>query len=107
MAAARKQVPVVAENLIDTMEGQDMRAAYDGYGSCPLTVERGKIVLAEFGYGGKVIPTFPTWMLNGKQPTRRAWMLKADILPGIYWQAMLKGREWLAAPKPLAEVEAE
>jgi hypothetical protein len=28
-------------------------AHYDGYGSCPLTVERGKIVLAEFGYGGK------------------------------------------------------
>ncbi|MGB1666071.1 MAG: beta-lactamase hydrolase domain-containing protein [Pseudohongiellaceae bacterium] len=107
MAAARKQVPVVAENLIDTMEGRDMRAAYDGYGSCPLTVERGKIVLAEFGYGGKVIPTFPTWLLNGKQPTRRAWTLKADILPSIYWQAMLKGREWLAAPKPLAEVEAE
>jgi sulfide:quinone oxidoreductase len=54
-----------------------------------------------------VIPTFPTWLLNGKQPTRRAWTLKADILPSIYWQAMLKGREWLAAPKPLAEVEAE
>ena len=107
MAAARKQVPVVAENLTDTMEGRDMRAAYDGYGSCPLTVERGKIVLAEFGYGGKVIPTFPTWLLNGKQPTRRAWTLKADILPSLYWQAMLKGREWLAAPKPLAEVEAE
>ena len=78
MAAARKQVPVVAENLIDTMEGRDMRAAYDGYGSCPLTVERGKIVLAEFGYGGKVIPTFPTWLLNGKQPTRRAWTLKVE-----------------------------
>ncbi len=34
-------------------------AVYDGYGSCPLTVERGKIVLAEFGYGGKRLPSFP------------------------------------------------
>jgi hypothetical protein len=34
-------------------------AHYDGYGSCPLTVERGKIVLAEFGYGGKLLPSFP------------------------------------------------
>jgi sulfide:quinone oxidoreductase len=107
MAAARKQVPVVAQNLVDTLEGRPLRAAYDGYGSCPLTVERGKIVLAEFGYGGKIIPTFPTWVFEGKQPTRRAWMLKKDILPGIYWKAMLKGREWLATPEQLEKLQAE
>ena len=28
-------------------------------GSRPLTVERGKIVLAEFGYGGKIVAQFP------------------------------------------------
>ena len=106
MAAVRKQVPVVAQNLIDTMNGKEVHAAYDGYGSCPLTVERGKIVLAEFGYGGKIIPTFPTWMLEGKQPTRRAWILKKDILPGVYWHAMLKGREWLAGPKELKEMQS-
>ncbi|MFX4221905.1 MAG: hypothetical protein ACMVO3_13515 [Thalassobaculum sp.] len=39
-------------------EGAGM-AHYDGYGSCPLTVERGKIVLAEFGYGGKAAAEFP------------------------------------------------
>ena len=49
---------------------------------------------------------YPT-MTDGKQPTRRAWTRKADILPSIYWQAMLKGRELLAAPNPLAEVEAK
>ena len=36
-----------------------MTGTYDGYGSCPLTVERGKVVMAEFGYGGKLLPTFP------------------------------------------------
>jgi hypothetical protein len=30
-----------------------------GYGSCPLTVDLGRVVLAEFGYGGKQLPTFP------------------------------------------------
>jgi sulfide:quinone oxidoreductase len=69
-------------------------------------VERGKIVLAEFGYGGKIIPTFPTWMLQGKKPTRRAWALKKDILPSIYWGAMLKGREWLAGPEELEKTRA-
>jgi len=62
-------------------------------------------VLAEFGYGGKLLPSFPTWLLEGTKPTRMAWILKADILPPIYWHAMLKGREWLAAPKNLSDVE--
>jgi len=101
LAAVRKQVPVVAQNISDTLNDKPLHAGYDGYGSCPLTVERGKIVLAEFGYGGKILPSFPTWMLQGTQPTRAAWMLKKDILPGIYWHAMLKGREWMAGPADL------
>ncbi len=56
-AAARKQAPVVVENLIAQLSGRKLDYAYDGYGGCPLTVERGKIVLAEFGYGGKLMPT--------------------------------------------------
>ena len=75
------------------------RAIYDGYGSCPLTVERGKIVLAEFGYGGKRLPSFPSWLINDIEPSRLAWYLKERVLPPIYWQAMLKGREPLAKPK--------
>lgn len=78
-----------------------MRAVYDGYGSCPLTVERGKIVLAEFGYGGKLLPSFPKWLVDGTRPSRLAWHLKSEILPEIYWQGMLKGHEWLAAPHHL------
>jgi sulfide:quinone oxidoreductase len=106
MAAVRKQVPVVAENIISALNDKPLRAGYDGYGSCPLTVEKGKIVLAEFGYGGKLIPSFPEWVLKGTQPTRAAWMLKKDILPGIYWKAMLKGREWMAGPADLDKLRA-
>ena len=105
MAAVRKQVPVVADNVMSAMNNRALEAGYDGYGSCPLTVERGKIVLAEFGYGGKLLPSFPTFLLNGSQATRTAWILKKDILPGIYWHAMLKGREWLAAPKALKSLK--
>jgi sulfide:quinone oxidoreductase len=78
-AAARKQAPVVAENIAIDMGliKRKGNAVYDGYGSCPLTVERGKIILAEFGYGGKLM----------------------RILPPIYWKAMLKGHEWMAKPK--------
>jgi sulfide:quinone oxidoreductase len=97
-AAARKQAPVVAVNLLCQLAGRGPRAGYDGYGSCPLTVERGKIVLAEFGYGGKLMPSFPEWLVDGTKPARLSWMLKADVLPWIYWNGMLRGREWLAGP---------
>jgi len=56
------------------------------------------VAFAEFGYGGKLLPTFPKWLLDGSHPSRLAWLLKERILPPIYWQGMLKGREWLAAP---------
>ena len=100
-AAVRKQAPVVAENVLMALQGQAARAIYDGYGSCPLTVERGKIVLAEFGYGGKLLPSFPSWLLEGREPSRLSWLLKEKMLPWLYWEAMLKGREWLAAPQLL------
>ncbi|WP_127144530.1 bifunctional protein tyrosine phosphatase family protein/NAD(P)/FAD-dependent oxidoreductase [Pelagibacterium montanilacus] len=100
-AAARKQAPVVAENLLADIGKHDgsERAIYDGYGSCPLTVEKGKIVLAEFGYGGKRMPSFPKWLIDDLKPSRLAWFLKEKLLPPIYWNAMLKGREPLAKPK--------
>jgi sulfide:quinone oxidoreductase len=99
MEAVRKQAPVVAHNIVNKFSGNSSTVNYDGYGSCPLTVERGKIVLAEFGYGGKLIPTFPKWLNDGTKPTKLAWLLKASILPAVYWHGMLKGREWLARPK--------
>lgn len=101
-AAARVQAPVVAENLIDDIDNKSPTAIYNGYGSCPLTVERGKIVLAEFGYGGTILPTLPKWLINGKKPSRLAWLLKEQILPPIYWKAMLRGKEWLAKPEKVS-----
>ncbi|MEH6757327.1 MAG: FAD/NAD(P)-binding oxidoreductase [Parasphingorhabdus sp.] len=98
MAAVRKQAPIVAVNALAALEGKSPVADYDGYGSCPLTVERGKVVLAEFGYGGKLLPSFPTWLIDGTKPSRLSWLLKDTILPPVYWHGMLKGREWMVKP---------
>ncbi|WP_286791303.1 bifunctional protein tyrosine phosphatase family protein/NAD(P)/FAD-dependent oxidoreductase [Thalassospira sp. UBA4513] len=98
-AAARKQAPVVAENVVADIDGKSPVAQYDGYGSCPLTVERGRIVLAEFGYGGTLLPSFPKWLIDGTKPSHLAWLLKEKLLPPIYWKAMLRGKEWLAKPE--------
>jgi sulfide:quinone oxidoreductase len=100
-AAARIQAPIVAENIAADIAGGGAVAQYNGYGSCPLTVERGKIVLAEFGYGGVMLPSFPKWLVDGTTPTRAAWFLKEKLLPPIYWKAMLRGKEWMAKPEKI------
>jgi sulfide:quinone oxidoreductase len=97
-AAARMQAPVVAHNLVNAVNEGNKQSLYNGYGSCPLTVEKGKIVLAEFGYGGKLLPSFPNWFINGLKPTKTAWIFKERFLPEIYWSLMLKGHEWLIKP---------
>jgi sulfide:quinone oxidoreductase len=90
-AAVRKQAPVVARNLVHAIRGQEMEAGYDGYASCPLTTVRGKAIIAEFIYGGKVTPTLP---LDPAKERRLGWWIKATGLPLFYWNYMLKGHEW-------------
>ncbi len=87
-AAVRLQSPVIVDNLLAAMQEKAMPRTYDGYGSCPLTVAIGKIVLAEFAYGGKVTPSFP---LDPRVPRRSMWYLKTKFLPWLYWSHMLKG----------------
>ena len=90
-AAVRLQAPVVVRNLLSRLDGTMLSAVYDGYGSCPLTTGYGKVVLAEFGYGGKVTPSFP---LDPRVPRFSAWLLKQNFLPYMYWNWMLKGSEF-------------
>jgi sulfide:quinone oxidoreductase len=95
-SAVREQVVVVARNVLAARDGKPLPSQYDGYGACPLTVERGKVVLAEFGYEGKLMPTFP---LDPTVPRRLAWQMKTILLPWLYWNGILKGREWLTQAK--------
>ncbi len=90
-AAVRKQSPVVVRNLLHAMANHEVEAGYDGYASCPLTTARGKAILAEFVYGGKVTPTLP---LNPALERWVNWWIKKTGLPLFYWHYMLKGHEW-------------
>ena len=87
-AAVRKQAPVVVQNILALRENKPMPASYNGYGSCPLTVGYGKLILAEFGYDNKVMETFP---FNQAKPRWTMWILKKYILPWLYWNKILKG----------------
>ena len=88
-AAIRKQAPVVAQNILNVMANLTPSKKYDGYSSCPLITGQGKVILAEFGYDGKLMPSFPMDMTKER---RSMWVLKKDLLPPMYWHGMMKGR---------------
>ncbi|MFN8845915.1 MAG: FAD/NAD(P)-binding oxidoreductase [Bdellovibrionales bacterium] len=87
-AAIRMQYPIVVKNLISVMKGEKPMTSYNGYSSCPLVTEIGKVMLAEFGYDGKLMPTFP---LDPSIPRKSYWHLKKSLLPKLYWYGMMKG----------------
>ena len=87
-AAVRKQVPVMVKNMLALMDGQAMPGKYSGYGSCPLVVGYGKLILAEFGYDNVRMETFP---FDQSKPRWSMWMLKRYVLPWLYWNKILKG----------------
>ncbi len=88
-AAIRKQIPVLFENLCAKRDGRPLPASYDGYASCPLVTGRGKVILAEFGYGGQILESFP---FDQAQERYSMYALKAYGLPQMYWHGMLRGR---------------
>lgn len=88
-AAVRKQAPVVVANLLATMQKRPMTARYNGYGSCPLVTGYGKVMMIEFDYDGKPVPTFP---LDPTKERYSMYVLKRYALPFMYWHGMLRGR---------------
>lgn len=96
-AAIRKQVPVVIENITRLQQGQELgNKTYNGYSSCPLVTDYGKMVLAEFDYDNKFTPDPKLKQMlisDSSKEHWRLWMLKKYGLPYLYWNKMLKGKE--------------
>ncbi len=88
-AAVRKQAPVVVANLRAVLEGSELPERYDGYSSCPLLTDVGKLILAEFTYGNTFSPSFP---VDQTRERYDMYLLKRHLLPLLYWHGMLKGR---------------
>ena len=88
-AAIRMQAPVVAANVIATMEGRRPDAIYDGYAACPFVTQYGKVLMAEFDYTKKPRPTLP--LLDPGREHRAGWLLKRHVLKPMYFELMLRG----------------
>ena len=87
-AAIRKQAPVVVTNLLDVMAGRKPSASYLGYTSCPIVTGYGKLMLAEFDYNNDPVETFP---FDQSKERWSMYQLKKQVLPRLYWSAILKG----------------
>jgi sulfide:quinone oxidoreductase len=96
-AAVRKQVPTVVKNIKNMINGSAVEKSYYGYASCPLVTARGKVILAEFIYGGKVTPTVPL-ITKPYRESKAMWYVKTTGLPFMYWSYMLKGYEKFFEP---------
>lgn len=96
-AAITSEAPVLVHNLLQTLEGKEPESTYDGYTSCPLTTEYGKVLLAEFKYGGVPKETFAWLGINQTNPHRVFYHLKKDFFPWVYRKSLVKGT-W-AGPK--------
>jgi sulfide:quinone oxidoreductase len=90
-AAVRKQAPVVVHNLLQLREhGMLVNPKhYNGYSSCPLVTGYGKLVLAEFDYDNRPMPSFP---FDTTKERRSMYLLKKYVLPWMYWNLMLRGK---------------
>ncbi|KAL4908880.1 hypothetical protein BDW74DRAFT_165601 [Aspergillus multicolor] len=92
IAAITSQAPVLVRNMLQFMDGKQPDAVYDGYTSCPLVTEYGKVLLAEFKYGGQPSETFNRWFgIDQAVPRRAFYHLKKDFFPWVYYSGMLKG----------------
>lgn len=99
-AAIMSQGPVVIHNLKQVMNNQALDGYYDGYGSCPLLIGRNRVILAEFGYDGKIMESFcnqsgkfPYCLIGAHgyaQEYLFGWM-KKELFPFVYWNMMPRG----------------
>jgi sulfide:quinone oxidoreductase len=90
-AAVRHQAPVVVANMKSAWQGRPLRASYDGYASCPLTLSQRRLLLAEFDYSMQPTPSNPLPWPDTTEPVTDFNLFKSRGLPLMYWNLMLKG----------------
>ncbi|WP_394799484.1 NAD(P)/FAD-dependent oxidoreductase [Zunongwangia profunda] len=96
-AAIRKQVPILVDNIGLLIQYNKIgKKSYNGYSSCPLVTDYGKMVLAEFDYDNNFTPDpklKQMFISDSSKEHWRLWMLKKYGLPYLYWNKMLKGKD--------------
>lgn len=90
-AAVRKQAPVVTNNILRLIKklNIDDSLKYNGYSACPILTDYSHVLMAEFEYGNKPKSSF---FFDTTKPRWSMYLLKHYLLPWLYWNLMLKGK---------------
>ncbi|MCH8537583.1 MAG: NAD(P)/FAD-dependent oxidoreductase [Alkalimonas sp.] len=88
-ASVKMQAPVAETNILAYLSGQPLTARYNGYTSCPLITSIGRAILSEFGYEGKLMPSFS--FIDPTEESWLVWLMKEQMLQPAY-NAMLHGK---------------
>ena len=93
-AAIRKQVPIVVNNILQLLTHNKLgNLKYNGYSSCPIITEKGKMLLAEFNYNNVPAPDpLISKFIDTTKENWWMWILKKYGLPFLYWKFMMKGK---------------
>nr|XP_044620890.1 sulfide:quinone oxidoreductase, mitochondrial isoform X3 [Equus asinus] len=87
-AAVAAQSGILDRTISLIMKNQTPRKKYDGYTSCPLVTGYNRVILAEFDYNGQPLETFP---FDQSKERLTMYFMKADMMPFLYWNMMLRG----------------
>ncbi|KAL9837502.1 sulfide:quinone oxidoreductase, mitochondrial [Geothlypis trichas] len=98
-AAVAAQSGVLDKTISLVMKNKLPVKKYDGYTSCPLVTAYNKVILAEFDYNGQPLETFP---IDQSKERRTMYHMKADMMPVLYWNALLKG--YWGGPAPVRKL---
>ncbi|XP_036245276.1 sulfide:quinone oxidoreductase, mitochondrial [Molothrus aeneus] len=98
-AAVAAQSGVLDKTISLVMKNKLPVKKYDGYTSCPLVTGYNKVILAEFDYNAQPLETFP---IDQSKERRTMYHMKADMMPLLYWNALLKG--YWGGPAPIRKL---
>lgn len=76
LSAINEQFHIVVKNVTNVIEGREPSATYDGYTGCPVFVGDNKVMLCEFGYNNRIMPTF---FKDQRKPSRFFYHLKVNV----------------------------
>uniref|UniRef100_A0A2K5EYB3 Sulfide:quinone oxidoreductase, mitochondrial n=1 Tax=Aotus nancymaae TaxID=37293 RepID=A0A2K5EYB3_AOTNA len=87
-AAVAAQSGILDRTISLIMKNQTPTKKYDGYTSCPLVTGYNRVILAEFDYKAEPLETFP---VDQSKERLSMYLMKADLMPLLYWNMMLRG----------------
>uniref|UniRef100_A0A5S6Q9N7 Sulfide:quinone oxidoreductase, mitochondrial n=1 Tax=Trichuris muris TaxID=70415 RepID=A0A5S6Q9N7_TRIMR len=90
LAAITTQGKVLRRIILPKLQNKssDSTITYNGYTSCPLFTSPHSVVMAEFGYDGKIMETFP---VDQNMERRSLFYVAAKLMPIIYWTLHVRG----------------